>query len=304
MQIFDTHAHYDDDAFCEDRDTLLGGAMAAEGVSIVVNVGASMEGAEASVALAQRYPAPKPADFVPSQAVPSPGIGSCSLSGVKAGRTTVFAACGIHPDDTGIFEGKASSSGIRYSRPEDAMHHLRELCAGEGVVCVGEIGLDYHWMKETKEVQKRWFREQLHLARELDLPVNVHSRDASQDTFDIIRENYDGGGFTGGIIHCYSGSLELAREYVKMGYRIGVGGVVTFQNAKVLKKTVAEIPLEYLVTETDCPYLSPVPYRGKRNDSRNIRYVIEAIAQLKEMDPEACAQALWQNACAVCRIST
>ena len=271
MVICDTHAHYDDEAFDADREALLGRELTQEGVEFVVNMGASMEGAEASVSFAKKYP-------------------------------VVFAGCGIHPDDTGVFEGKETSTGMRFDRADDVMQHLRNLCSGEGVVCVGEIGLDYHWMIETKEVQQRWFREQMRLAHELGLPINVHSRDAAKDTFDLIRENYDAGRFTGGIIHCYSGSVELAREYVKMGYHIGIGGVVTFKNAKVLKRVVTEIPTEYLVTETDCPYLAPEPFRGKRNDSRNIRYVVEAIAALKGMDAETCAEILRRNAKSVYRI--
>ena len=280
MRLFDTHAHYDDEAFSEDREMLLGGVLAEGGVECVVNMGASLEGAEASAAYAIRY-------------------GSGAAPEVS---TVVYAGVGIHPDDTGVFEGKTTRSGARFSHSEEVMQHLRELCANSGVVCVGEIGLDYHWMVEEKETQKRWFREQMRMAWELQLPINVHSRDAAGDTFDLIRENYDAGRFTGGIIHCYSGSAELAREYVKMGYRIGIGGVVTFQNAKTLKRVVAETDLKYLVTETDCPYLAPHPYRGKRNDSRNIRYVIEAIAALKEMDPEACAEVLRQNAYEVYRL--
>lgn len=283
MLICDTHAHYDDEAFDQDRELLLGSELKAGGVEFVVNVGASMEGARASAAYARRYPKHGHED----------GAGTCVV---------MYAGCGIHPDDTGVFEGKETTSGLRYAHPDDVMQELRNLCGQEGVVCVGEIGLDYHWMVETKEVQQKWFREQMRLAYELQLPINVHSRDAAQDTFDLIRENYDAGRFTGGIIHCYSGSLELAREYVKMGYLIGVGGVVTFKNAKTLKKVVQEIPSEFLVTETDCPYLAPEPNRGKRNDSRNICYVIEAIAALKEMDTDTCAQVLLENACSVYRI--
>ncbi|MBP3872436.1 MAG: TatD family hydrolase [Lachnospiraceae bacterium] len=280
MRIFDTHSHYDDEAFDDDRDALLGGLLAAEGVEYVVNMGASIEGAEASADLAEKYA----------------GSIAHSDSGNEPARTGVYAGCGIHPDDTGVFEGKETSSGMRFACADEVMQRLRDLCQSERCVCVGEIGLDYHWMVEQKEVQQRWFREQMRLAYELRLPINVHSRDAAQDTFDLIRENYEEGRYTGGIIHCYSGSLELAREYVKMGYHIGIGGVVTFKNAKVLKRVVTELPPEYLVTETDCPYLSPEPNRGKRNDSRNIRYVIEAIARLKEMDPEECAEILFENA--------
>ena len=279
MKIIDTHAHYDAEEFDEERDSLLGRELAQAGVEWVVNVGASMEGAEASAELARRFPRQR-----------------------SGGAVTVYAGIGIHPDDTGIFEGKKDERGRSYAHPEEALQHLRELCAGEGIVCIGEIGLDYHWMVEEKEVQKKWFREQMRLAHELRLPINVHSRDAAQDTYDMIRENYEAGRFTGGIIHCYSGSAELAHEYVKMGYHIGIGGVVTFKNAKTLKKVVAETPLEALVTETDCPYLAPEPHRGKRNDSRNIRYVIEAIAALKEMEPEACAKVLERNAQEVYRV--
>ena len=271
MLICDTHTHYDEEAFDPDREALLGGELAAGGVEWVVNMGASMEGAQASAEYARIYP-------------------------------IVYAGCGIHPDEVGVFEGKKTASGIRFSGGEDAMRHLKELCCGEKVVCVGEIGLDYHWMVEEKEVQKRWFREQLRLAYELKLPVNVHSRDAAQDTYDLIRETYEAGMATGGVIHCYSGSLELAWEYVKMGYHIGIGGVVTFKNAKVLKRVAAALPLGTLVTETDCPYLAPEPNRGMRNDSRNIRYVIEQIAALREMDPERCADVLRENAHAVYRI--
>lgn len=289
MRIFDTHTHYDDEAFDEDRDVLLGGVLAEGGVECVVNMGASMEGAEASVELTERY------------SICGPDAGSERDN--RAGRIKVYAGVGIHPDETGVFEGKTTSSGMHFSKGEDVLQHLRQLCECEGVVCVGEIGLDYHWMVEPKEVQQRWFREQMCLAHELQLPINVHSRDAAKDTFDLIRENYDAGRFTGGIIHCYSGSLELAREYVKMGYHIGIGGVVTFKNAKVLKRVVEEIPLEYLVTETDCPYLAPEPFRGRRNDSRNIRYIIGAVAELKKMDPEVCAERLFRTAQNVYRLA-
>lgn len=291
MLICDTHAHYDDEAFDADREELLGGVLAAAGVEFVVNMGASLEGARMSAAFAQKYPA----DRIYEEADPADGES-------VAAAAAVYAGCGIHPDDVGVFEGKETSSGLRFSGGEEVMGQLRELCGMKGVVCVGEIGLDYHWMVEEKEVQRHWFRQQMCLAHELGLPINVHSRDAAQDTYDLIRENYDAGRFTGGIIHCYSGSAELAREYVKMGYYIGIGGVVTFKNAKVLKRVVEETDLSCLVTETDCPYLSPEPYRGKRNDSRNIRFVIEKIAQLKGMDAEECAQILRQNAHDVYRV--
>ena len=266
IPVCDTHAHYDDEAFDNDREELLETGLAEGGVELAVNVGASMRGADASVAMARQYP-------------------------------VIYAGCGIHPDDVGVFEHagyviqdaldkdqllaedeeadewtrKRRLEWARFSSSDEAMSHLEDLCRSPKTVCVGEIGLDYHWMVEEKEAQKKWFREQLHLAYELGLPVNVHSRNAAQDTFDMIRESFAAGQATGGIIHCYSGSRELAREYVKMGYHLGIGGVVTFKNSKTLKRVIEDTSIEYLVTETDCPYLSPEPKRGKRNDSRNIR---------------------------------
>ena len=143
-------------------------------------------------------------------------------------------------------------------------------------------------------MQKQWFAEQIHLAKEMDLPINVHSRDAAQDTLEVVRTEHAGS--TGGVIHCYSGSVEMAREYVRMGYYLGIGGVITFKNAKVLKEVVRDIPLEYLVTETDCPYLAPEPYRGSRNDSRYLPRVIEEIARIKEVSPQRVEDIMFENA--------
>lgn len=200
---------------------------------------------------------------------------------------SVYAAVGIHPDEVGCMN-------------ETVMEELETLCRLEKTVAVGEIGLDYHWNVESKEVQKKWFLRQLALAKETDLPVNVHSREAAQDTFDLIKAEHAGS--TGGIIHCFSGSVEMAREYVRMGYFLGIGGVVTFKNGKTLKQVVREIPLEFLVTETDCPYLAPVPFRGKRNDSSYIRYIIRTIAELKGMPEEETEAVLYENAKKVYRI--
>ena len=167
------------------------------------------------------------------------------------------------------------------------------------MVAVGEIGLDYYWDKESHEEQKKWFIRQLHLARELNLPVNIHSRDASEDTFQIMKEYGKG---LEGIIHCFSGSKELALEYVKLGFHIGVGGVVTFKNGKKLKQVVEAIPLTSIVLETDCPYLAPEPYRGKRNNSSYIRYVAEEIARLKSVTFEEVVRQTEENAKKIYRI--
>lgn len=182
----------------------------------------------------------------------------------------IYGAVGIHPDEVGELN-------------EENFSWLQEQCGREKVVAVGEIGLDYYWDKESHEQQKYWFIRQLSLAREQKLPVIIHSREAAQDTMDLMKEHGTG---LEGVIHCFSYSPEMAREYVKMGYYIGVGGVVTFKNAKKLKETVQQIPLERILLETDCPYLAPVPYRGKRNCSFYLSYVAKEIGALKGISPE------------------
>ncbi|MDD3363040.1 MAG: TatD family hydrolase [Hespellia sp.] len=236
--IFDTHAHYDDKQFEEDREELLN-SMKENGVGTIVNSGATLSSCQKSIELAERYP-------------------------------FLYAAVGIHPDEAG-------------SLNEESFAWLKAQLSNENVVAVGEIGLDYYWDKENHETQKQWFIRQLALAREMHLPVVIHSRDAAEDTFEILKE------YAADLkcdIHCYSYSLEMAREYEKMGYYIGVGGVVTFSNAKKLKRVVAEMPIERILLETDCPYLSPSPNRGKRNSSLNLKYVAEQIGQLKNMSCE------------------
>ena len=246
--IFDTHAHYDDEQFDEDRGELLGG-MADAGVGTIVEIGASMESSRNAVRLAEQYP-------------------------------FIYAAVGVHPDNVGELN-------------EETFEELKTMCGHEKVVAVGEIGLDYHWDTEPREVQKHWFIRQLQLAREMGLPVNIHSRDAAEDTMTIMKEYGRG---LGGIIHCFSYSLVMAQEYVKMGFSIGVGGVVTFKNGRKLKEIVANLPLEKIVLETDCPYMAPEPNRGKRNDSRNIHYVAEKIAELKNVTKEKVIEQTENNA--------
>ena len=240
--IFDTHAHYDDEQFNEDREALLS-SMQENGVAGIVNVGASLEGCKASMEFAKKYP-------------------------------FMYAAVGVHPDACGALN-------------EETFAELEKWCQEEKVVAVGEIGLDYHWDVEPREVQQKWFIRQIELARKLNLPINVHSRDAAEDTFNIIKEHAKG---LKGIIHCFSGSKELAVEYVKMGFHFGVGCVVTFKNGKKMKQVVDAIPLESIVLETDCPYLAPEPYRGKRNNSVYIQHVAEEIARIKNVAIEEVLQ--------------
>ena len=246
--IFDTHAHYDDEQFDEDRRELLS-SMASEGVGTIVNVSASYDSCQKVVTLAREYP-------------------------------FLYAAVGIHPDEVGALN-------------EGAFAQLKELFREDKVVAVGEIGLDYYWDKESRDQQKYWFIRQLNLARELELPVLIHSREAASDTMEIMREYASG---LSGVIHCFSYSKEQAEEYVKMGFYIGIGGVVTFKNARKVKEVVDAIPLKSILLETDCPYLAPVPYRGKRNDSRYITYVAKEIARIKDVSYEEVVAQTEQNA--------
>lgn len=192
----------------------------------------------------------------------------------------MYGMIGVHPDEIGELD-------------EEKFTRMKEIVSEPKIVAVGEIGLDYYWDKESHEQQKEWFIRQLNLAREKNLPVNVHSREAAADTFEILKEYGQG---MKAIIHCYSYSKEMAMEYVKMGYLIGVGGVVTFKNAKKLKEVVQAVPIEQIVLETDCPYLAPTPYRGKRNSSLYLPYVAEAISELKGMTAEEVIEKTTENA--------
>ncbi len=208
-----------------------------------------------------------------------------SLDGCKASIELaekyphVYAAVGVHPDEVGELN-------------EEIFEWLKQQYRNDKVVAVGEIGLDYYWDNESHDVQKKWFIEQLKLAKECELPVVIHSREATEDTLEIMKEY---GRELGGVIHCFSGSVEVAREYVKMGYYLGIGGVVTFKNSRKLKEVVIDTPLEFLVLETDCPYLAPTPNRGKRNDSTQLTYVAQEIAQLKGITYEEVIEATRNN---------
>ena len=247
--IFDTHAHYDDEAFDEDREAILN-SLVENGIGAVVNIGASIHSTKNTLELIKRYP-------------------------------FVYGAVGVHPNETGELN-------------DHLMDWLKHVAGEEKVVAIGEIGLDYYWNEPEPEVQKHWFVRQLALAREVNLPVVVHSRDAAKDTLDIIKA--ERAGELGGVIHCFSYSLEMAREYLNLGFYLGIGGVLTFNNARKLKEVVEYMPLDRIVLETDCPYLSPVPNRGKRNSSLNLPYVVEAVSQIKGVAPEEVIAVTQQNA--------
>ena len=200
----------------------------------------------------------------------------------------IYGAVGVHPSETGELN-------------HTLLNWLEEMARKPKVVAIGEIGLDYHWEEPEKEVQKHWFIRQLDLARRVKLPVVIHSRDAAKDTLDIMKEGK--AEETGGVIHCFSYGTDMAREYLNMGFYLGIGGVVTFANAKKLKEVVKYMPMDRLVLETDCPYLSPVPNRGKRNSSLNLPYVVEAVSQLKGILPQEVISVTNENAKKLYRIS-
>ena len=247
--IFDSHAHYDDEAFDADREELLAQCQ-AQGIEYIVNVSASLASVKTTLELTRKHP-------------------------------FIYAAVGVHPDEVGELT-------------EENFAWLKEQCQDPKTVAVGETGLDYYWDKENHEVQKYWFRRQLELAEELELPIIVHSREACADTLEEIKRAHTER--LRGVIHCFSYSPETAREYLSMGYYIGIGGVATFKNAKKLKEVVKMLPLERMLLETDCPYLAPVPYRGKRNSSLNLPYVAQAVAELKGVEAEEVIRITNENA--------
>lgn len=248
-KIFETHGHYDDDAFDEDRDKLLS-SFPENHIYYVMNIGANVKTTLNSVALAEKYP-------------------------------HVYAAIGVHPNDVSELD-------------EDKIKMLKSLAAHDKVKAIGEIGIDYHYNEPSRQVQIHWFKRQLELAAETKLPVVIHSRDAAKDTLDVMKEMKAED--TGGVIHCFSYGCEMAREYLNMGFYLGIGGVLTFKNSRKLKEVVEYTPLDRLVLETDSPYLSPEPFRGKRNTALNIPYVAEEIARLKGVDIEQVYRQTFENA--------
>lgn len=247
--IFDTHAHYDDEAFDEDRDHILS-LLPQNGIEKIVDVGASLASCKKARALAEQY-------------------------------HHIYCAIGVHPSETAELNG-------------DNFEWLKNECLYEKCVAVGEIGLDYHWDEPLAQVQKEWFVRQLNLAREIKKPVVIHSRDAAKDTVDIMTA--ERAGEIGGVVHCYSYTKETAKIFLNMDFYFGIGGVLTFKNAKKLKEAAEYIPMDKIVLETDCPYLAPEPYRGHRNSSEYIPYVITALAGIKGISEEEVRSITWENA--------
>ena len=238
FSIIDSHAHYDDESYDEDRDKILN-ELKNNGVIGILNCAASYDSLKTTDKLTKDY------DFI-------------------------NGALGIHPENADEFK-------------ENTLDEIKEYIRNNNkIVAIGEIGLDYYWDENPpKDVQKEVFRKQMKLAEELQLPVVIHDREAHQDTLEIIKEYPS----VTGVVHCFSGSVEFAKECIKLGYYIGFTGVVTFKNAKKIIQGAKEIPIDRILVETDCPYMSPEPNRGKRNRSDYIEYIINKISEIKEIEP-------------------
>lgn len=247
--IFDSHSHYDDEAFDADRDELLK-SLREKGVGKIISCASSWDSLKKVTDICHNY-------------------------------SFAFPALGIHPENAMDLTPER--------RPV-----LEALIKKEQPAAIGEIGLDYHYDEPPRDFQKDIFVYHLELAKKFNLPIIVHSRDAAEDTYELIKaHNPD----KKGVIHCFSSSYEMAVKYVEMGYYIGIGGVVTFKNAAKLKDIAARIPLSSILLETDCPYMAPVPFRGTRNDSSLIKYVAEEIASLRDITPEEVIETTYNNTC-------
>lgn len=246
--IFDTHAHYDDEAFDDDREKLLE-RMQNRGVEYIVNVGASLSSCKSTIGLVRRFP-------------------------------YVYGALGFHPNDV------AELTDEDYKWLERSINKPK-------IVAVGEMGLDYHW-NDNRDVQIAAFERQMNIARDAELPIIIHSREAAQDTYDVMKANkaYE----IGGVVHCFSYGKEMAEKFMDMGFYLGIGGVITFKNAKKLVEVVEYMPMEKMLIETDCPYMAPEPNRGKRNDSFYLPYVVNKIAEIKGLSPAEVIDITCENA--------
>ena len=248
MRLFDTHAHYDADAFDSDRMEVLS-SMPGQGVELILNPGCDLKSSQTAVELAERFP-------------------------------FVYAAVGVHPEECADWNA------------EHDIPVLEALAQDPKVRAIGEIGLDYHWPENPpRELQQQAFHAQLELAEKLDLPVIVHDRDAHHDCLDIVRAHPN----VTGVYHCYSGGVEDAKTLMKLGWMISFTGSITFKNARRALEVIDLLPMDRMMIETDSPYMSPEPFRGRRNDSGRVHLVAEAIARRKGLDPEEVARITLEN---------
>ncbi len=247
--IFESHSHYDDPAFDDDREVLIS-SLKEHNIGKVIAVGSAFKDIPRILDMCAKY------DFL-------------------------YPALGVHPENA-------------LELNDDTKRKLETFIESSSPVAIGEIGLDYHYDEPSKDVQREAFIYQLKLADKYNLPVIVHSRDASEETFEILSKMSPK---KKGVIHCFSSSKEMALEYVKMGYMIGIGGVVTFKNGRKLKEVATAVPLGSILIETDCPYMAPVPHRGERNSSLYLPFVIEEIASLRGITAAEVEKATYDNAC-------
>ena len=247
ISIIDTHAHYDNKRFNDDRHRLIE-SLPSAGIKTVINVGCDMESSRASIKLAEKYP-------------------------------FVYATVGTHPHYV-------------KSLDDNKLDKMKKMCSHEKVVAYGELGLDFYHNFSPQDVQIYWFKRQLDLACELGLPTIIHSRDAHEQT----AKHIEASSVRNGVVHSFSGNAEYAKFYVNLGFYVGIGGVITFDKSGVLEGVVYVTPLERLLLETDCPYLTPIPYRGKRNDSTKLIYVAEKIAEIKGISTSEVCSATTANA--------
>ena len=248
MELLDSHAHYNDEKFEEDREEVLE-EIYKSGVTKLVNAGYSVESSKKAVEIANTH-------------------------------NFIYSTVGISPND------------IENYKKQD-LKEIKELAQNKKVVAIGEIGLDYYWNKENKNLQKEVFIDQIKLANELELPIVIHTREAIYDTLEILKNNIC---IKKGVFHCCPFNVDLVREGLKLGFYISFAGPTTFKNSKNAAEIINMVPLDRILIETDSPYLSPEPFRGKRNDSRNVKYIAQKIAEVKQISIEEVAKATYDNA--------
>lgn len=250
MEFFDSHSHYNDEKFDEDREQILEEIYKA-GVTKVIAAGYDINSSKKAVDLSKKY-------------------------------KYIYAICGISPNDIAETENEIKQQ----------IEQIEKIAQSTKIVGIGEIGLDYYWNKENKELQKKAFINQIKLADKMDLPIIIHSREAVMDTIQILKENTPK---RKGVFHCCPLNIELVKEGLKLGFYISLAGPITFKNSKNADEIIQMIPLEKMLIETDSPYLAPEPNRGTRNDSRNLKYLVEKIAQVKQREPEEIARITYNN---------
>lgn len=250
MEFFDSHSHYNDEKFDEDREQILEEIYKA-GVTKVIVAGYDINSSKKAVDLSKKY-------------------------------KYIYAICGISPNDIAETENEIKQQ----------IEQIEKIAQSTKIVGIGEIGLDYYWNKENKELQKKAFINQIKLADKMDLPIIIHSREAVMDTIQILKENTPK---RKGVFHCCPLNIELVKEGLKLGFYISLAGPITFKNSKNADEIIQMIPLEKMLIETDSPYLAPEPNRGTRNDSRNLKYLVEKIAQVKQREPEEIAKIIYNN---------